>query len=127
MRFTLSHSESNAVRRILFAALAAATMMALAIAAPNHAAGAVGGFCGNVLLPGGTNQYCEGSYVREYEIGGWGDQHSVCVRGRELGYVACAPLGETAYDPMPFELSDFPQIWNNAAGANRVHGFYYYN
>jgi hypothetical protein len=125
MRFALGHSEGSAVGRVLLAALAVA-LTAFVIVAPNHAAAEVGGFCGNVLLAGGET-HCEGPAVGLYEIGGWGDQHSVCVRGRELGYVTCSTgAGAITYDPLPFKTTDNPQIWNHAAGSNRVHGFYYY-
>jgi len=117
------------MRRLLLSTLAATVLTALSIIAPAPAKATeeITGFCGNVTLAGGINHFCEGPNVALYEIAGWGDQHSVCVRGRLVGLETCSPSpGEVTFDPYGFRTSDNPQIWNHAAGENRVHGFYYH-
>lgn len=129
MTFSVRRLQSDAMRRLLVATLAALALLALSIVrpAPANAEGEIGGFCGNVTLEGGINHYCQGPWVALYEIGGWGDQHSVCVRGLTVGLETCSGgPGVVTYDPYGFRTSDAPQIWNHAAGANRVHGFYYH-
>lgn len=80
-------------------------------------------YCNNQKL--GSYGGCTGAARYLYALNGWGDQHAVCVRTLNVGPGPCSGgAGQGVYwDPAGLGTwLDNPQIWNNAAGDNVVHG-----
>jgi len=106
-------------------ALAAAiAMMALSlIVGLGHAKASWSAYCNPVTL--GSFGVCTDSPRFQNQLYGWGDQHSVCVQVAnfqpQTRRCSSGP-GAGVYTPVFEPWTWYPQIVNNAAGTNTVHG-----
>jgi hypothetical protein len=99
-------------------------LLGAVLISPSGAEAGTSGYCGNVTLGGYGG--CTGSFRSLYAVFGWGDQHSVCVRTVQVGVTTCSGgAGQGTYDNFGFTFGGEPQIFNNAAGNNTVHGVSY--
>lgn len=99
----------------------------MALSAGKASAG-VSSYCGNQTL--GAWGWCSGSPRTLYRVYGWGDQHSVCVSisgapGTGWGYTCSSGPGVGVYGPSYEPAYLYPDISNNSAGTNTVHGVAY--
>jgi hypothetical protein len=107
--------------------LVAAVLMVL-LGSPVRAMASTSPYCGGQVL--GNGGYCSGAVRTQYAVGGWGEQHSVCVyvnAGGEggLGYACSSGPGAGVYSPLGSNVYGLPGIFNNAAGNNTVYGTSY--
>lgn len=86
-------------------------------------------FCYGTTLPGGTSSSCN-SLAGENKVGyltevsGSGADRSVCVQGWSVGVKMCSggPLQGVYNGSPPGTVVTYAEIYNNAAGANKVYG-----
>lgn len=108
---------------LMFGSAILAMCVALFMGSPSGASASTSAYCNNQTL--GSYGGCTGAGRWLYALDGWGDQHSVCVRTLGVGPGACSGGGGQGvyWDPAGLgSWEDYPQIWNNAAGSNVVHG-----
>lgn len=109
--------------RILLALVGSCAALFLGLMGPAHANAEWSTFCNPVTLSG-LNDSCLGSPRTQYQIMGWGDQHSVCVQVsnfKETRRCSTGP-GNGVYTPTFEPWTWYPQISNNAKGTNTAHG-----
>ena len=109
--------------RLLMALVATTAMLALSlIAGQSQANAAWSTYCNPVTL--GAYGDCIDSPRKQYQLMGWGDQHSVCVQVsnfKETRRCSAGP-GHGVYTPTFEPWTWYPLISNNAKGTNTVHG-----
>jgi hypothetical protein len=115
-----------------FVGLFAVVAALVAFTAPSQAEAGVSNFCENQKISGlgapFPEDVCIGAARTVYAVGGWGDQHSMCVgigwNGPGFwGAKTCSGgPGQWTYNALGTSVYGYPKIENNAAGWNVVHG-----